>query len=33
MPLGAAAAVVEKEVSTKDNERLIESFIDSVGDL
>ncbi|MBR1664382.1 MAG: F0F1 ATP synthase subunit B [Ruminococcus sp.] len=31
--LGAAAAVVEKEVSTKDNERLIESFIDSVGDL
>ena len=31
--LGAAAKVVEKEVSSKDNERLIESFIDSVGDL
>ncbi len=31
--LGAAAKIVEKEVSTKDNERLIENFIDSVGDL
>ena len=31
--LGAAAKVVEKEVSSSDNERLIESFIDSVGDL
>ena len=33
LALGAAAKVVEKEVNTSDNERLIESFIDSVGDL
>ena len=28
----AAEAVIEKEINTKDNEKLIESFIDSVGD-
>ena len=28
----AAEAVIEKEISTKDNEKLIESFIDSVGE-
>ncbi len=29
----AAEAVIEKELDTKDNEKLIESFIDSVGEL
>ena len=31
--LSAASAVVEKEISGEDNERLIESFIDSVGEV
>lgn len=31
--LSAASAVVEKEINKQDNERLIESFIDGVGDL
>ena len=31
--LSAASAVVEKEINRQDNERLIESFIDGVGDL
>lgn len=31
--LSAATAVVEKEINRKDNERLIESFIDGVGEL
>ncbi len=31
--LSAASAVVEKEISAEDNERLIEGFIDSVGDV
>lgn len=29
----AAEAVIEKELDTKDNEKLIESFIDSVGEM
>lgn len=29
----AAEAVIEKEINTKDNEKLIESFIDSVGEM
>lgn len=29
----AAEAVIEKEITTKDNEKLIESFIDSVGEV
>ena len=31
--ISAASAVVEKEISKEDNERLIESFIDSVGEM
>lgn len=31
--LSAASAVVEKNISSDDNERLIESFIDSVGEV
>ncbi|WP_124098305.1 F0F1 ATP synthase subunit B [Ruminococcus sp. Marseille-P6503] len=31
--VSAASAVVEKEISAEDNERLIESFIDSVGEV
>lgn len=33
LAISAASAVAEKEISVKDNERLVESFIDSVGEV
>ncbi|MBR1765324.1 MAG: F0F1 ATP synthase subunit B [Ruminococcus sp.] len=33
LAVSAAAAVAEKEISLQDNERLVESFIDSVGEV